>query len=212
MITTIIMIAMVIRFFDKIFATGHQITEFHSLLAQSAKSSVITEVWILTLFFIFSYFWIKYMITTSSQHDYRTARRAAWRTTSRWSKSDNPSSTAVTSMSGSFFIFTFFAAKLPFKFLSSYLLRTLLEFLVALLLSGWLAVYGFIIEVLPLLLDHTSLPPKIGDLEDKNLCLFNKIFVTTGRPSDLLQRPCGYVRVLRGSHTILSVSGFDLDV
>ena len=32
------------RFFDKIFATGHQITEFHSLLAQSAKSSVITEV------------------------------------------------------------------------------------------------------------------------------------------------------------------------
>ena len=64
-------------------------------------------------------------------------------------------------MSGSFFIFTFFAAKLPFKFLSSYLLRTLLEFIVALLLSGWLAVYGFIIEVLPLLLDQTSLPPKI---------------------------------------------------
>ena len=60
-----------------------------------------------------------------------------------------------------FFIFTFFAAKLPFKFLSSYLLRTLLEFLVALLLSGWLAVYGFIIEVLLLHLDHTSLPPKI---------------------------------------------------
>ena len=110
-----------------------------------------------------------------------------------------------------FFIFTFFAAKLPFKFLSSYLLRTLLEFIVALLLSGWLAVYGFIIEVLPLLLDQTSLPPKIWDLEDKNLRLFNKIFVTTGRPSDLLQRPCGYVRVLRGSHTILSVSGFDLD-
>ena len=51
--------------------------------------------------------------------------------------------------------------KIPFKFLSSYLLRTLLEFLVALLLSGWLAVYGFIIEVLPLLLDHTSVPPKI---------------------------------------------------
>ena len=56
MIATVIMIAMVIRFFDKIFATGHQITEFHSLLAQSAKSSVITEVWTLTLFFIFSYF------------------------------------------------------------------------------------------------------------------------------------------------------------
>ena len=110
MTTTIIMITMVIRFFDKIFATGHQITEFHSLLAQSAKSSVITEVRTLTLFFIISYFWTKYMITASSQHDYRTARRAAWRTTSRWSKSDNPSSTAVTSMSGSFFIFTFFAA------------------------------------------------------------------------------------------------------
>ena len=45
--------------------------------------------------------------------------------------------------------------KSPFKFLSSYLLRTLLEFLVALLLSGWLAVCGFIIEVLSLLLDHT---------------------------------------------------------
>ena len=32
------------RFFDKIFATSHQITEFHSLLAQSAKASVVTEV------------------------------------------------------------------------------------------------------------------------------------------------------------------------
>ena len=42
----IIKIKMIIaRFFDKIFATGHQITEFHSLLAQSAKSSVITEVY-----------------------------------------------------------------------------------------------------------------------------------------------------------------------
>ena len=35
---------------------------------------------------------------------------------------------------------------------SSYLLRTLLEFLVALLLSAWLAVYGFIIEASVLLL------------------------------------------------------------
>ena len=45
-ITTIIKI-LITRFFDKIFATGHQITEFHSLLAQSAKSSVITEVQLL---------------------------------------------------------------------------------------------------------------------------------------------------------------------
>ena len=44
MITIITMITINTRFFDKIFATGHQITEFHSLLAQSAKSSVITEV------------------------------------------------------------------------------------------------------------------------------------------------------------------------
>jgi len=87
------------RFFDKIFATGHQITEFHSLLAQSAKSSVITE-------------------------DSQTS-----------SVEDNIQMVEVRQ-----------SFKHGSHFYVSYLLRTLLEFLVALLLSGWLAVYGFIIE------------------------------------------------------------------